>query len=140
MIKAEIMDASMSSAVPLRNTPMILFFLQRMRSGIRVKGSWMLNTTWLKIRILNVSTPIKMMINDGIAVMKVETRYRVVLGSSGRPKNPVMTFTSAIEEVTDDPTPAKTNAIANRRAARGPARGVKVRDAYSMLSTAMALS
>ncbi len=101
-----------------------------------VNGSCTLITTWLRMRILNVSTPAAISTKEGMAVTKVEIRYSGVRGSSGRPRNPVITFTSAMDEVTEEPMPENTRATANRSAAKGPARGARVREAYSMLSTA----
>lgn len=47
-----------------------------------------------------------------MAVANTENRYKRVRGSSGFPRNPVITFTSAMDEVTEEPTPAKTRATA----------------------------
>jgi len=70
-----------------------------------------------------------------MAVIKAATLYNVVDGSSGLPKNPVITFTSAIEEVIDEEIPANKRAMANSKPAKRPARGVRVRDACWRLLT-----
>jgi hypothetical protein len=51
---------------------MTLWSRQRISSGTSVKGSWILSTTWLKIRMRNVFNVRRMTMKDGMAVMKTE--------------------------------------------------------------------
>jgi len=52
MIIEEIRIIAMNSVVLLLNTLIRDLLRQRISRGIKVKGSWILRTTWLRIRIL----------------------------------------------------------------------------------------